>query len=73
MINEFSYIGDGVYAKYDGYGILIHVNDHKNPTDKVYLEPGVLQSLNDFFNRELSPTKESEKGKYEIQTNRRKD
>lgn len=40
-----SYLGDGVYAIFDGYGIWLHANDHKNPTDKVYLEPQVLRDL----------------------------
>jgi len=40
-----SYIGDGVYAIYDGFGIWLHANDHENPTDRVYLEPKVLNQL----------------------------
>lgn len=43
-----SYLGDGVYAIFDGYGIWLHANDHENPTDRVYLEPGVLQLLVQF-------------------------
>lgn len=43
-----SYLGDGVYAIFDGYGIWLHANDHEHPTDRVYLEPEVLQSLLDF-------------------------
>ena len=43
-----SYLGDGVYAIYDGYGIWLHSNDHENPTDKIYLEPSVLESLINF-------------------------
>ena len=43
-----NYLGDGVYAIFDGYGIWLHTNDHKNPTDRVYLEPKVLQSLIEF-------------------------
>ena len=43
-----SYLGDGVYAIYDGYGIWLHANDHENPTDKIYLEPSVLRALNNF-------------------------
>lgn len=42
------YIGDGVYAIFDGFGIWLHANDHKNPTDKIYLELSVLKSLNLF-------------------------
>lgn len=45
------YLGDGVYALYDGFGIWLHANDHKNPTDRIYLEPNVLDSLNHFDER----------------------
>ena len=48
-----SYLGDGVYAIYDGYGIWLHANDHENPTDKIYLEPSVIKALNN-FNEELN-------------------
>ena len=40
-----SYLGDGVYAIFDGFGIWLHANDHQHPTDKVYLEPQVLRDL----------------------------
>lgn len=43
-----SYLGDGVYAIFDGFGIWLHANDHENPTDKVYLEPSILVALNRF-------------------------
>lgn len=45
-----TYLGDGVYAIYDGYGIWLHANDHRieHATDKVYLEPSVLFDLNRF-------------------------
>ena len=40
----FEYLGDGVYAKFNGHGIWLLANHHKNPTDKVYLEPSVLRA-----------------------------
>ncbi len=40
-----TYCGDGVYAIFDGSGIWLHANDHKNPTDKIYLEPEVFKKL----------------------------
>lgn len=43
-----TYLGDGVYGIFDGYGIWLHANDHKDPTDRIYLEPSVLKSLNNF-------------------------
>lgn len=48
------YLGDGVYALFDGYGIWLHANDHENPTDRVYLEPSVLEALNRFNKRCIS-------------------
>ena len=39
------YLGDGVYAKSDGYGIWLHANDHLNPTDRIYLEDFVYTNL----------------------------
>ncbi len=46
-----SYIGDGVYAIFDGCGIWLHANDHRAEvaTDKIYMEPEVLKSLNTFY------------------------
>lgn len=40
-----THLGDGVYAIFDGFGIWLHANSHDDPTDKVYLEPNVLNSL----------------------------
>jgi predicted component of type VI protein secretion system len=45
------YLGDGVYAIYDGYGIWLHANDLENPTDRVYLEPKVFNALKKFEKR----------------------
>lgn len=49
----YEYLGDGVYACYDGYGIWLRTNDHREHlcTDKVYLEPAVLESLNKFISK----------------------
>lgn len=47
-----SYLGDGVYAIFDGYGVWLHANHHEHPTDKIYLEPDVLHNLNEFFKRQ---------------------
>lgn len=43
-MNE-EYLGDGVYVSHDEYGINLMANDHKNPTDRIYLEPSVLRNL----------------------------
>ena len=49
--NTQDYIGDGVYVKYDGWGILLKANDPGQPTDQIYLEPDVLARLNQFAER----------------------
>jgi len=38
------YLGDAVYASYDGYHIWLHLNDHRSP-GLIALEPPVLQAL----------------------------
>ena len=40
------YLGDGVYAIFDGFGIELRANDHIYPSDKIYIEPSVLENLN---------------------------
>lgn len=42
------YLGDGVYAIFNGDGFWLHVSDLNKPTDRVYLEPKVLAELNRF-------------------------
>lgn len=49
------YIGDGVYALYDGHSIWLHANDHANPTDKICLEPPVMIQLNRFYDTVTKP------------------
>jgi len=39
------YLGDGVYAINDGSGIWLHANDLDNPTDSIFINPQVLESL----------------------------
>lgn len=38
-----TYLGDGVYASFDGYSVWLAVNHHEN--NVVALEPGVLAHL----------------------------
>jgi hypothetical protein len=43
MSEENTYLGDGVYASYDGYQILLAVNHHENI--QVAIEPKVMREL----------------------------
>ncbi len=37
------YLGDGVYASWDGYYIVLAANDHRNPV--IFLEAPVMRAL----------------------------
>jgi len=44
---ENKYLGDGVYASFDGYHINLAVNNHKNHA--VALEPAVMRELIKYY------------------------
>ena len=46
-----TYLGDGVYAEFDGYGIWLRTGNHEDHLcdNKIYLEPDVLKRLNNFY------------------------
>lgn len=52
LSNE-TYLGDGLYAAWDGYHVVLSANDKcsGNPTDTVYLDPGVVEGLVRFLKR----------------------
>lgn len=39
------YLGDGVYAEFTGYSVILKANDPRNPTDEVHLERNTLDAL----------------------------
>lgn len=45
---ESKYLGDGVYASFDGYQIWLAVNNSDNPV--VALEPEVMEALIEYNN-----------------------
>lgn len=44
---EEEYLGDGVYASFDGYQIWLAVNDHHNKV--VALEPDAMRALINYY------------------------
>lgn len=44
---EDTYLGDGVYASFDGYSISLDLRG-QDTTTKIALEPTVLQALDDY-------------------------
>lgn len=39
------YLGDGLYARFDGYQIYLMANSHINPTDTVALDSHTLSAF----------------------------
>jgi len=42
------YLGDSVYAEFDGYGIWLSTENGDDTHNQIYLEPVVLTALDDF-------------------------
>ena len=42
---EPEYLGDGVYASFDGYHVWLRTGSHDNPDNTIALEPGVWNAL----------------------------
>ena len=45
-----TYIGDGVYAKYDGYTVTLYT-DREEGRHYIVLEPEHIEALNNFIER----------------------
>lgn len=45
---EPEYLGDAVYASFDGYHIELRLNDHRSPP-VVFLEPAVMDALINYY------------------------
>ena len=55
--NYKSYLGDGAYVRFDGYGFWITAENGVEVTEEVYLEPSAVESLLRFFSQFLKVTK----------------
>ena len=47
MVTEM-YLGDAVYASFDGFYIMLRTSNGISTTNEIALEPGVLDNLNTF-------------------------
>lgn len=45
MPEKVTYLGDGLYAFFDGYQIQLRANHHEHPTNTVYLDSEVLNNF----------------------------
>ncbi len=48
---DYKYIGDGVYAFWDGWQMWITANHDPDPLHRVALEPAVMIELADFYRK----------------------
>lgn len=60
-----TYLGDAVYALYDGHYCILRLNDHRNKEGQIFLEPSVVTNLLRFIKecnqlRTTNERKESE-------------
>jgi hypothetical protein len=46
-----TYLGDGVYANFDGYSIILTTEDGISVTNEIYLEPEVWQALLEYMKK----------------------
>ena len=51
MINQKQYLGDEVYAMFDGYSINLMAQDNEQITDIVSLQPEVLTAFLCYFEK----------------------
>lgn len=47
-----THLGDGLYAAFDGYGIALSVNDHRNPPVAYIDGPRAMAALIRFWNQQ---------------------
>lgn len=50
------YLGDAVYAEYDGYMIHLYTHNGIHPTNSIYLEPSVTNNLLEYIKRLIKET-----------------
>lgn len=52
-MSEWRYLGDGVYANFDGMHILLRVNSHENEESEIALEWQVFVALMGFAGKKF--------------------
>ena len=50
-LNEDRYIGDGVYASYDGYHLVLRTGSHTSVDNVVYLDAQVRDALREILEK----------------------
>ena len=58
MPEDKRYLGDAVYARFDGFGIELTTEDGIRATNTIYMEPAIVLALEQFV-QELKDAAES--------------
>jgi hypothetical protein len=48
LMSEKRYLGDSVYANFDGYHVVLTTENGYGPSNTIALEPAVLDALNEY-------------------------
>lgn len=54
-MSEKTYLGDSVYAEFDGSGYMLTTENGLGPTNTIYLEPEVVHALETFIAKPATP------------------
>lgn len=58
-VGKRAYLGDGVYALFDGYHVILTTERGDGPMNKIFLDGTVIYALNAFV-ESLKPPKEEQ-------------
>lgn len=53
-----TYLGDGVYAEFVDYAVILATGTHASEENIIYLELDMVKSLSEFLDRQLKMIKE---------------
>lgn len=51
MYSNKQYLGDSVYAEFDGFAVTLTTENGLGPDNTIIIEPDVLHALNDYVTR----------------------
>jgi hypothetical protein len=53
--DKWTYLGDGVYARYNGWHVILITGTPDNIENTIYLEPDVISNLEKFISEDSDP------------------
>ena len=62
--NEATYLGDGLYAEFDGYQFEVYASNGLSKTNRVFMEPSVVTSFFEYVARTRGELPKPEPAKF---------